>query len=272
MDKMNTSNDIPKIGMIVEINPQSDRSRKIRVQGVVAEILTRAANHPHGILVSLETSEVGRVKKIIGSSKPIPQPHTDSSVDYEKQKISLRSLIKKNGENHNVEYKSDALWSSKFTADDIKNHRPQSNELHTYGKAVSKIIISKAIAGFLNSGGGVLIIGVKENKDDNSIEIIGVEPEFRFLQDPSIDGYRRMIVDLIKTYLPSSISNHFAKHFQINFENIKGQTVCAITVSKSDEGVFLKLKGSDHFFIRTDASTAELAGKEMVDYCSSHFT
>lgn len=59
------SNNELKIGMLVEINPQSDRSRKILLQGAISEILTKSLNHPHGILVLLETGEKGRVKNII---------------------------------------------------------------------------------------------------------------------------------------------------------------------------------------------------------------
>jgi uncharacterized repeat protein (TIGR03833 family) len=35
-------------------------------RGVVKEILTRSANHPHGIKVRLRDGKVGRVKEVIG--------------------------------------------------------------------------------------------------------------------------------------------------------------------------------------------------------------
>lgn len=34
-------------------------------EGVVKNILTKSANHPHGIKVQLESGEVGRVKKVL---------------------------------------------------------------------------------------------------------------------------------------------------------------------------------------------------------------
>ena len=39
-----------------------------RTRGVVKDILTKSANHPHGIKVRLETGEVGRVKEIVDES------------------------------------------------------------------------------------------------------------------------------------------------------------------------------------------------------------
>jgi uncharacterized repeat protein (TIGR03833 family) len=37
-------------------------------RGVVREVLTKSAQHPHGIKVRLETGEVGRVKEVVGES------------------------------------------------------------------------------------------------------------------------------------------------------------------------------------------------------------
>ena len=43
---------------------EDQRSGKL-TEGVVKDILTNSANHPHGIKVRLESGEVGRVKEII---------------------------------------------------------------------------------------------------------------------------------------------------------------------------------------------------------------
>jgi len=43
---------------------QDQRSGKL-TQGIVQDILTKSATHPHGIKVRLASGEVGRVKEII---------------------------------------------------------------------------------------------------------------------------------------------------------------------------------------------------------------
>jgi uncharacterized repeat protein (TIGR03833 family) len=272
MNKVSTKN--LKVGMTVEVNPQSDRTRKKIVQGVISKILTRAENHPHGILVVLESGEKGRVKRILeGEINSAISESKSSQISIETNKISglkFKELIDF-GENHLVEFKCDALWSSNFTNEDIKNHRPQTKELHVYGKATSKMIIAKTLAGFLNSDGGSLIIGVKENKEGEADRIVGVEQEFKLLKDPCEDGYRRMIVDLIKDYFPSRIFNQLNRYFHIAFEEVNDHLVCGITASKSDKRAFIKLKNVDHFYIRTDASTRELIGEEVVEYCQNRF-
>ncbi len=256
--------------MAVEINPQSDRSRKVIVKGVISEILTKSNYHPHGLLVKLESGETGRVKNNIGiSDSTKPTAITSASAD-ETHEIQLLKLVEQ-GENHWIEFKSDILWSANFASEDIKNHRPQSKELHAYGKATSKIIIAKTIAGFLNTDGGMLIVGVKEDKINKIDEIIGIELEFHSLKDASQDGYRRMVVDLIKDYFPAGIFNHLNKYLQIIFEKQNDLTICGIKVAKSDKKVFLRLNNTDRFFIRTDASTRELIGEEIVDYCQQRF-
>lgn len=54
-----------KPGLTVEIVMKEDQRSGKRTRGVVKQILTSSATHPHGIKVRLETGEVGRVQAII---------------------------------------------------------------------------------------------------------------------------------------------------------------------------------------------------------------
>ena len=54
-------------GVRVEINPRSDKTRKLLLKGNVSEVLTKSESHSHGILVKLESGETGRVKNILSS-------------------------------------------------------------------------------------------------------------------------------------------------------------------------------------------------------------
>jgi len=53
-------------GQLVEIELKQDQRTGKRTRGVVQDILTRSAFHPHGIKVRLQSGLVGRVKEIIG--------------------------------------------------------------------------------------------------------------------------------------------------------------------------------------------------------------
>ena len=54
-----------KPGLTVDIVLKPDQRSGKTTRGVVKDVLTKSANHPHGIKVRLETGEVGRVKAIV---------------------------------------------------------------------------------------------------------------------------------------------------------------------------------------------------------------
>jgi len=53
-----------KSGIRVAIVLKQDQATGALTDGVVRDILTKSATHPHGIKVRLMSGEVGRVKKI----------------------------------------------------------------------------------------------------------------------------------------------------------------------------------------------------------------
>ena len=53
-------------GMRVRIVLKQDQRSGKLTEGVVKQLLTRSASHPHGIKVRLENGQVGRVKEVIG--------------------------------------------------------------------------------------------------------------------------------------------------------------------------------------------------------------
>lgn len=268
-DKMNviTRSDLC-LGLRVAINPKSDRSRSLIVIGEIAKILTSGDSHPHGIMVSLVSGEIGRVKDIV--SDDIFRSPTDIDVQpIDPDSLGIDALIA-GGENHFVEFKTSMLWSLRKTKEEIG--KSNSGDLKKYGQNTSRVIVGKTLAGFLNSDGGTLVIGIKEDKQGKVDDIISIESEYFKLKDPCEDGYRRAIVDsIIKPYFPSGIMNRISEYIQISFEEVEEKTLCVLRVSKSDVKVFLKISGVDCFFIRVDASTREITGEQVVDYCEKRF-
>jgi uncharacterized repeat protein (TIGR03833 family) len=57
-----------KTGMLVRIVMKEDQRTGKLTEGIVKDILTKSAKHPHGIKVRLETGEVGRVKEIMSEA------------------------------------------------------------------------------------------------------------------------------------------------------------------------------------------------------------
>ncbi|MBN1967977.1 MAG: YwbE family protein [Candidatus Delongbacteria bacterium] len=52
-------------GLRVKIVLKEDQKNGSLTEGIIQDILTNSANHPHGIKVRLENGMVGRVKEVI---------------------------------------------------------------------------------------------------------------------------------------------------------------------------------------------------------------
>jgi uncharacterized repeat protein (TIGR03833 family) len=55
-----------KVGSRVAIVLKGDQRTGKLTEGIVQDILTNSATHPHGIKVRLESGAVGRLKEILG--------------------------------------------------------------------------------------------------------------------------------------------------------------------------------------------------------------
>ena len=208
---------------------------KFMKEHVKSDTAITVASYPKTVKINLgvmETDDTNRVTEYIEKPQMIYQvsmgiyAFNRRVIKYipDNEYFDFPDLVKKlikEGENESIEFKSSALWSINYTAQEIEESN--SPILKIYGRNASKIIIAKTIAAFLNSQGGHLIIGVKENKNHKSDEIIGIESEFKKLRDnaSSTDGYRRMIVDaIIRPYFPHRIFNHLNDYIKIKFSKI----------------------------------------------------
>ena len=54
-----------RVGSRVKVVQKQDQRTGTLTEGVVLDILTKSATHPHGIKVRLESGIVGRVKEIL---------------------------------------------------------------------------------------------------------------------------------------------------------------------------------------------------------------
>ena len=57
------------IGSLVQIVLKEDQKTGHLTKGIVEELLTNTANHPHGIKVRLKSGKVGRIKKVLSAKK-----------------------------------------------------------------------------------------------------------------------------------------------------------------------------------------------------------
>jgi len=184
---------------------------------------------------------------------------------------AVRSMIAA-GESDHIEFKLRSLWSSDLLREEILSS--ESPEVRKYHTNASRFIIARSIAGFLNTDGGDLIIGIKEDRINNTIEIAGIEEDYSKLhrEDRNPDGYRRMIVDsIIRKYLPE-VFDTVSMLIHLSFPVLSGRTLCHLHIIPAEKPVFVDINNEELFFIRVDASTRSITGKALTQYILTRFS
>ena len=152
----------------------------------------------------------------------------------------------KKGEGKTIEFKQTLRW-------DIQKEK--------INKDLEKVVI-KSIAGFLNSKGGSLLIGVADKKT-----IFGLEKDYATLPKKNDDGFENHLIQLIK----SSIGINYMKFVSIDFVEIEGKEVCYIRIKLSDKAVFVKNGDHEDFYVRSGNSTNALGVREAVNYIGDRY-
>ena len=184
---------------------------------------------------------------------------------------AVRSMIAA-GESDHIEFKLRSLWSSDLLREEILSS--ESPEVRKYHTNASRFIIARSIAGFLNTDGGDIIIGIKEDRINNTIEIAGIEEDYLKLhrEDRNPDGYRRMIVDsIIRKYLPE-VFDTVSMLIHLSFPVLSGRTLCHLHIIPAEKPVFVDINNEELFFIRVDASTRSITGKALTQYILTRFS
>ena len=147
------------------------------------------------------------------------------------------SLIR-NGENGMVEFKQ-TLDKNTFTGQASQD--------------INKSVF-KTICAYLNTKGGTLLIGVKDNG-----ELFGIENDI-YTND---DKYLLRFKDLFKTHIGIQYQN------LVNWKILRRNLgILMVECKESDKPVFLD---DDVFYIRTNPATEELKGSKRQDYIEKRF-
>lgn len=165
--------------------------------------------------------------------------------DVDKSTNNLIQYIKE-GENSKIEFKSTLRW-------DRRKNKINKDLYHP---------ILRTLAGFSNSMGGVLLIGVED-----SGEILGIEQDLNTLGKKNLDGYRLLLVELITEYL----GVEHIENMRIDFEETPSGIVCIIHVRKAFKPVFLKTRNTKEFHVRIENSTKVLDSEEVHNYIKYHW-
>ncbi len=188
--------------------------------------------------------------------KNIPNPHRYAALIktlLDPQQLDIEAALQKSipelitaGEGQHSEFKASFSW----------DYRRQSinKDLH---KAVMKNIV-----GFMNTTGGILLLGVGDKG-----EIIGLEKEFQAQGKPNADGFENNF----NTAFRNMIGPEYRPYVSLDFEWIEEKTICRVVVLPTPEPVYLTHKNQEEFYIRTGNASQPLTTSQAVTYVQTHF-
>jgi predicted HTH transcriptional regulator len=131
--------------------------------------------------------------------------------------------------------------------------------LHTGEKDLRlELAIIKTIAGFLNTTGGTLVVGVS----DDGVPV-GLAPD----GFPNEDRINLYLVDLLK----SRIGAPTMLYVHPRFEDYQDERVLVVECQPSKSPVFVKDGNLERFYIRTGAATTELTASEIQQFAKQRF-
>jgi len=149
-------------------------------------------------------------------------------------------------ENIALEYKASMRW-------DLRTQQ--------VNKALEKGI-AKTVAGFLNSEGGTLLIGVADD-----CTVLGIEYDLKTIGRKDRDGYEQKLHQV----LTDALGAEFSQYQHVSFEESEGKTVCIVRVEPSSKPVYLTDKGFKEFYVRVGNTTRPLDMQAAHNYISMHW-
>ncbi len=157
-------------------------------------------------------------------------------IDKNELQSELTALIQA-GESTSLEFKS----TMRFNLKSGKN-----------GKEIEMAWL-KAVVAFMNSDGGILLIGV-----DDAGAVIGIEKD-NFVNE---DKCRLHFKNLMNTH----VGAEFTRFVQLKVVSVNNQTILIIECERVRRPVFLSNGKQEDFFIRSGPSSMKLSMSQMVKY------
>lgn len=118
--------------------------------------------------------------------------------------------------------------------------------------------VLRTIAAFLNTDGGVLLIGVSDQK-----VVKGIGRDLKTLgQRPNSDGFSSWLTSKLSDLLGAVA----AAHSKIRFDSIDDRVICRVDVSPIATPTYVKTSGGEEFYIRANNTSRKLGLIEALEY------
>ena len=159
------------------------------------------------------------------------------------------------GESASVEFKS-TIWFDINQSLKNPNYTPKK-EAHIQDNII------KTIAGFLNSEGGSLIVGVSD--DGNAY---GLDADLKFTQRKDLDGLELELTQLLMNIFSGEV---VATKIRSSFPQFQQKRIIRIDVKPSNSPIFAKTsKEQEAFYVRIGNLTQLMSTQSAISYIAQH--
>ena len=128
---------------------------------------------------------------------------------------------------------------------------------------VPEMAVAKAVASFLNSDGGFVLIGVKDDKST-----LGLEKDFVAIHNTTEDAFGLHFTSVIGNYL--GLEN--TPYVKLRFTERESKKIAVVVIpKKAPKEVFLTENNTPHLYIRSGNSSRELNVKDAIEHVRQHW-
>jgi hypothetical protein len=194
------------------------------------------------------SKKIKKLKKLLNEIDQITSLRPISSTDQisKLNQIYESSIELSEAEKTHIEIKKGESTTREFKQTFSLDVRKKTKEHYIIESSM------KTIAGFLNSKGGVLYVGVADNSEITGLEVeIGKDKLWKS-EDKFLLGF--------KEYFKNQIGIENINFVDLKMLKISGKIILRVICTKSENDVFLNEK----YFVRVGPSTEELKGPDMV--------
>jgi len=124
--------------------------------------------------------------------------------------------------------------------------------------------VVKTVAGFLNTDGGTLLIGV-----DDARRPVGLSHDLPLVKPQNGDG----LVNWLTTHLTNALTHTAVLRTPARIDAIEGVDICRVDIARSSVPVTARMSDrAEVFWVRMNNSTRSLPEIEVEEYVRDHWT
>jgi hypothetical protein len=157
-------------------------------------------------------------------------------------------VIMQEDESDILEFKSSLRW-------DYKNHCAKSDLENA---------VVKTVAAFLNTSGGVLVIGVDDNKT-----VLGLEKDYNsFREKKDRDGFQLTLQQILSQRIGA---DRYQSNVKLEFHRIEGKDICVLRAKQAPKPVVVQEQNLPVLYVRVGNATRNLNVVEALRYVKEHW-